>query len=377
MSPQTPSDQLKTDKTILKRLFRKAKKYQGKTAPNPMVAAAVVKNGIILSEGAHKGCGQPHAEVEAIRKSGKKAKNATLYVTLEPCTHWGKTPPCTDLIIRSGIKKVVWAVDDPNPQVKKNPAEKILKKAGIQIQKNVLPDLAIKINEIFFKNQTQNKPFVILKAGISLDGKIADKEGNPQYLTSEASLKKVHKLRRTVSAILVGINTVLKDNPHLNIRYNLKTKGYQDPIKVILDSKLNLPLDCNILKNKSAQTIIFTEKSMAKTPKFKALQKKGAILFTIEKDKKGYLDWETILKTLYQEGVTSLLIEGGQKVFTSAIQKGIVDKVILFIAPKVLGEKELSLFTKKIQFQKTKLKNITTKRVGEDRMIEGYLHNPI
>ena len=357
------------EKKLFRYLFRNALAHISSTQPNPVVGAAVVKNQAIISTGFHEAYGDHHAEVNALNLAGSAAQGATLYVTLEPCTHFGKTPPCTDKIIESGIKEVVYAVDDPNPNVRAHSAKNILEAAGIQVRANVWPDEAKRTNAIFFKNQLSKKPFVTLKAGMSLDGKIALASGESKYITSPASLKQVHRLRAQHQAILIGINTVLKDNPTLNIRYTNKKRA--SPIKIILDSDLRTPPGAALFENGLVRPIIFCSPNSENSPQFKILSQQADIVPKT-------FDWNEILSYLFKKGICSLLIEGGQHIFTSAIQAKVVDQIKLFIAPKFLmGQDSLSLFSGQgVHSLEAAIPifHIHTRPCGDDIIITGTLY---
>jgi len=357
---------------IIEKLIRLAATKKGYTTPNPLVAAAVVKDEKIIALGVHAQAGEPHAEVFALKKAGDQALGADIYVVLEPCTHYGKTPPCTEAIIKAGIKRVFYALDDPNPLVKSNPAKTILNKHNIEVIKINSPKAAV-LNEVFIKNQTQKKPFVSLKLGMSLDGKIALPDGRSKYITSEKSLNYVHKLRVEHDAILVGINTVLQDNPQLNIRF-IKTKN-KKLYKIILDSGLKIPVDAKVLD--SADVIIFT-KTGVNPEKISALQQKAKII-TVDTETNGTLNWNQMLDNLFKLGIMSVLIEGGKQVFTSAITAGIVDKLYVFIAPKLLlGEKSIFPFGGQSVpelDQAIQITNLQVKYLNPDVLIMGNLTN--
>ena len=240
---------------LMKKLLLLAEKQKGKTGKNPMVAAAVYNDfQHVISMASHQAEGSSHAEVLALNYAGSQAENQHLMITLEPCTHVGSTPPCIEAIIRSKVKRVVYAVDDPNPNVRKNPAAALLKEAGIQVVTPFMPDEAANVNAVFFKNQTTNLPFVTMKMALSLDGKIAPSNRHSQYLTGPRSLKQVHRLRREHDAILVGSGTISHDDPKLTVRYNLLKEGYSNPIQIILDPTLSCPLDAKLLRVSSSKT---------------------------------------------------------------------------------------------------------------------------
>ncbi len=387
----------KFSKDLIQDLLKIASTKKGLTTPNPIVAAAVVKDGKVISLGTHIYAGEKHAEVIALEKAGSLAVGADLYITLEPCTHFGKTPPCVDKIKACGIKRVFYAINDPNPLVKKNIALSILEQAGIQVFYGIYGKKARRVNEVFIKNQIQKKPFVALKAGMSLDGKIALANGESKYITGQKSLKRVHQLRREYDAVLVGVNTVLQDDPELNIRfepdyslqvkrvlkkYNLDEKENVDLLinqpkkahyKIILDANLKTPPEAKIFN--TDKVIIFTSLAEVNSEKLKALNK-NAQIFYVNTTKYG-LNWLEIFAKLFELGIMSVLIEGGQHVFTSAIEAKIVDKVYFFYAPKlILGEGSISVFggenISKLD-QAISLTNMKIQKLGVDFLVVGYI----
>jgi diaminohydroxyphosphoribosylaminopyrimidine deaminase / 5-amino-6-(5-phosphoribosylamino)uracil reductase len=332
---------------------------KGSPNPNPHVGAVIVKDEKIIGEGYHKKAGMPHAEVEAL--TGVNAKDATLYVILEPCSHYGRTPPCTDTIIKAGIKKVVYGMEDPTEKVR---GREILEAAGVQVKAGVLKRECKMVNEAFIKHSKTGLPFVSIKAAMSADGFIAAKNGKSQWITSEASRDFAHNLRRTSNAILVGVNTVIEDNPRLNCR---RCDG-KDPLRVILDSKLRIPKDSRVLDDNNV-LIATTKKAPGKTRK--ELEKKARI-WDFEGDKPCLKE---LLKRLGAEGITSVLVEGGSKVNMEFLRLNLIDKYYFIIAPKIFGAGNISAFhgegindpneSGKIVFDEVK-------RLGEDILVTAY-----
>jgi diaminohydroxyphosphoribosylaminopyrimidine deaminase/5-amino-6-(5-phosphoribosylamino)uracil reductase len=327
----------KSDEYFIKKTFELAEKATGNTSPNPLVGCLIFKNGKIISEAYHKKAGEKHAEKIALEKAGEKAKDAILYVNLEPCCHFGKTPPCTDAIIRSGIKKVVAAMKDPNPLVN-GKGFKELKNAGIKIKEGVLKKEAEFLNRIFIKNVTQKKPYIFLKAGISVDGKIALKNGQSKWITSEKSRKHSQILRKMADAILVGINTVLVDNPFLDCRID-KEKRIK---KIILDSNCRIPINANLFKNSEPKDIFIFIKKGDKS-KIKKLIDEGVNVI-IDKSKGNVIDENFVVDNLYKNNIMSVLVEGGSKIATSFLKKRLVDEIYLYISPKIIGNDGISFF---------------------------------
>lgn len=307
---------------------------QGKYAlPNPKVGAVLVKAGRIVGEGATGPYGGPHAEVVALRKAGARAKGATLYVTLEPCNHYGKTPPCVDAILKAGVRKVVAATEDPFPLVR-GMGFKRLRKSGIEVKTGLLEREARLVNESFLLSVRRGRPEVILKAAVSLDGKIATAGGRSKWITGEKARKKTHELRSQADALLVGTRTVLKDNPSLTVRlpgYNRKD-GW--PLRIVLDSRLQLSLRARVFQG-IPQTIVFSGPK-ASSAKARALEKKGIRVFRVPMHQK-VLSLRAILKILHELNVRTLLVEGGGQVHASFLREKLADKVALFLSPKIFG----------------------------------------
>ncbi|HAQ07686.1 MAG TPA: bifunctional diaminohydroxyphosphoribosylaminopyrimidine deaminase/5-amino-6-(5-phosphoribosylamino)uracil reductase RibD [Bacillus bacterium] len=308
-----------------------AKATTGQTAPNPHVGAVLVKDNQIVGMGAHLKAGEPHAEVHAIRMAGDKARGATLYVTLEPCSHFGKTPPCSNLVIDSEIKKVFVAATDPNPLVG-GTGIKRMREAGIEVEEGLLRDEAIELNKVFFHYINTGLPFVTLKTAISLDGKIATVTGESKWITSEESRKDVHQFRHTHDAILVGVNTVIKDNPSLTTRLDT---GGKNAIRVILDTKLRTPIESRVVHDRLAETIIVTGAEVDPAI-VKLFNDRGIEILTLEKNEVAIPE---ILKKLGERGITSVFVEGGAEVQGSFLTGLAFQQVITYIAPKLIGGK--------------------------------------
>lgn len=342
-----------------------AEKGLGKTSPNPLVGAVIVKNGKIIGSGYHRMAGDRHAEVIALQQSGKNNKSATLYVNLEPCCHFGQTPPCTEEIIKSGIKRVVCAMVDPNPKVNGKGIE-ILKKNKIKVEVGLLEEEAKKLNEVYLKYITTGLPFVILKWASTLDGKIATADGDSKWISNEQSRKFAHKLRSQADAVLVGVDTVIEDDPELNTRL---VKG-RNPLKIILDTKGRMPLDSRIVSNaKSERTILATvcaDKERFENSKLE--------VWKLREDKNGLVNLLSLLKKAGENKITSILVEGGQKVLTSFMQEKLVDKVYCFIAPKIIGkglDVVAELGIRQIS-DSVQLKNVELKKFEDNVLISGY-----
>lgn len=309
-----------------------ARATEGQTSPNPRVGAVLVKDGQIIGMGAHLKAGEPHAEVHAISMAGNKAKDATLYVTLEPCSHFGKTPPCSNLVIESGIKKVFVASIDPNPVVGGAGIKKMLE-AGIEVQVGLLEKEAKALNKVFFHYISTGFPYVTLKSATSLDGKTATVTGESKWITGEEARKDVHHFRHAHDAILVGVNTVIKDNPSLTTRLD---SGGKNPIRVILDSTLRTPLESRIVNDQAAKTIIMTGADV-EPERVRQFSEQGIEIIKLETAKVGIVD---MLKKLGDRGITSVYVEGGAEVHGSFLKEKALQQIITYIAPKLLGGKD-------------------------------------
>ena len=352
-------------KKYMELALKLAEKGRGLTTPNPMVGCIIVKRGRIVGKGYHKKVGTEHAEIIALKEAGKKAVNSTLYVNLEPCSHWGKTPPCTEKIIEAGVREVIIGMKDPNPLVD---GFRQLKFRGLKGKIGILEDESKKLNETFIKYMRAKKPFVILKVAMSLDGKIATATGDSKYITSKEARTYVHQLRTEVDAVMVGINTVMRDDPELTPRL---FKG-KDPLKIVVDSKLKMPLKCNLMKNPS-KLIIVTTGSAAKDviEKFTKL----VVSVMITKSKNDAVDLIDFMKQIGKNKITTIMIEGGSHLNSSAIKSGIVDKFLIFAAPKIIGNGMgaiANLGIVKIG-NAIKLKHTSIKKIGSDILVEGYV----
>lgn len=362
-----------SDALYMKKALKLAARGKGKTSPNPMVGALIVKGNKTLGEGYHRKAGTPHAEIIALKKAGAGAENATLYVNLEPCCHTAKrTPPCTKAIIKSGIKKVVIAMIDPNPNVS-GMGVKELRAAGIKVERGVMEAEAKKLNESFIKYMTKREPFVILKIAQSLDGKIATAKGESKWITGSDARKYVHKIRNEVDALLVGIGTVEKDDPSLDCRI----RGGSNPYRIIVDSSLRIPLHSRVLKYQDNRTIIAATDN-ASERKIAALAKRGVRVLTL-KSKRGKVDLKSLMKELGKLKISSIMIEGGSSISASALSSGIVDKVMFFIAPKIIGGIDsipsVGGTSPALLKSALQLKNMKAASYGNDVLLEGYIKN--
>lgn len=323
---------MKSDREYMQLALDLAASAKGNTNPNPCVGAVLVKDGVIVGTGLHRKAGEPHAEVHAFNMAGDHARGATLYVTLEPCSHFGKTPPCANLVKESGVSRVVVATMDPNPSVAGRGIN-LLREAGIEVEVGLLEGEARKLNERFIHNMVTNKPFVISKFAMTLDGKIATHNGHSKWITSEEARLQVHKLRHEIDGILVGVGTVLADNPSLTTR--LPNRQGKNPIRIILDSELKTPLNANVVNTVEAETIIVCGKEVDST-KVRQLTDNGVQVLFVQKTEQG-LDLVEMLDELYKLGITDLLVEGGAEIHASFLRAGLINKVLVYMAPKLLG----------------------------------------
>ncbi|WP_079477874.1 bifunctional diaminohydroxyphosphoribosylaminopyrimidine deaminase/5-amino-6-(5-phosphoribosylamino)uracil reductase RibD [Halobacillus salinus] len=340
-----------------------AKETVGQTSPNPAVAAIVVRDNQIVGMGVHVKAGEPHAEVHALSMAGEKAKGAEIYVTLEPCSHYGKTPPCSKAVIDAGIKRVIIASHDPNPKVAGKGVE-WMKSEGLEVQEGVLKQEADALNETFFHYIEKKEPYVRLKIAMSLDGKIATASGESQWITGEAARLDGHAYRHQSDAILVGINTVLEDNPSLTTRIE---GGGNHPVRVVLDTHLKTPPSSKLIQQQEAPTWIFVGSEVEEHKK-EALSAYPHVSIIEQPDSP--LDVQEVLAYLGEQNITSLLVEGGGTVADAFVRAGKVDEVITYMAPKLIGGKEaltpvsgegIRKLSEAAQFE-----FISTEQMGED-----------
>lgn len=323
----------------MERAIELAERGVGFVNPNPLVGAVIVKDGAIIGEGYHEKCGENHAEINAFEdaeRRGESVEGATIYVTLEPCSHYGKTPPCADAIIAKGIAKVIIGLVDPNPLVSGRGVQKI-RDAGIEVMTGVMESEVRSQNEIFLSYIESKKPFCIMKTAMTLDGKICTGNGDSKWITNEKSRRYVHKLRHRVSAVMVGINTVIADDPMLNTR--LEDLVSSDSVKVVIDSEGRIPLDCKLLTMKfEKETIVATTERIAKD-KLERLESMGCRTI-VSPEKCGRVDLSYVMAELGKLGIDSVLLEGGGSLNFGALREKIVDKVECFVAPLIIGGRD-------------------------------------
>lgn len=362
-------DFLSYDEKYMRLAMQLAGNAIGRTSPNPLVGAVIVKDNRVVGCGWHRKAGTPHAEVHALNQAGELAQGADVYVTLEPCAHYGKTPPCAKALVKAKVKNVYGGLLDVNPKVA-GKGFKILEDAGIHVEYGFLQDELRKQNEVFFKWIEHKKPFIVLKAAMTLDGKIATATGQSKWITNETSRAYGYKLRDIYDGIMVGINTVIEDNPMLTARVD----GGKNPIRIVVDSSLKIDINANVVQDKSAKTIVATT-DKADKDKILKLQAQDVDVIVVDKDENDKVDIEKLLDILGQQNICSILVEGGATLSGSFVAKKLVDKVYFFIAPKIIGGKEAKTpvaGTGILNLQEAlALKDIQIEKLEEDILIIG------
>ncbi|RGO04012.1 MULTISPECIES: bifunctional diaminohydroxyphosphoribosylaminopyrimidine deaminase/5-amino-6-(5-phosphoribosylamino)uracil reductase RibD [Megamonas] len=362
-------DFLSYDEKYMRLAMQLAGNAIGRTSPNPLVGAVIVKDNRVVGCGWHRKAGTPHAEVHALNQAGELAQGADVYVTLEPCAHYGKTPPCAKALVKAKVKNVYGGLLDVNPKVA-GKGFKILEDAGIHVEYGFLQDELRKQNEVFFKWIEHKKPFIVLKAAMTLDGKIATATGQSKWITNETSRAYGYKLRDIYDGIMVGINTVIEDNPMLTARVD----GGKNPIRIVVDSSLRIDINANVVQDKSAKTIVATT-DKADKDKILKLQAQDVDVIVVDKDENDKVDIEKLLDILGQQNICSILVEGGATLSGSFVARKLVDKVYFFIAPKIVGGKEAKTpvaGTGILNLQEAlALKDIQIEKLEEDILIIG------
>jgi diaminohydroxyphosphoribosylaminopyrimidine deaminase / 5-amino-6-(5-phosphoribosylamino)uracil reductase len=347
-----------------------AQKGRGFVSPNPLVGALIVKNGQIIGRGYHKRYGGAHAEINAFRDAGHHVAGATLYVTLEPCCHQGKTPPCVDSILEHRIKHVIIGAVDSNPLVSCQGIN-YLRQKGVEVITGILEKECHNLNEVFFHYMETGLPFVTIKYAQTLDGRIATATGQSQWISSEATLKFAHRLRTEHDAILVGAGTIIKDNPELTCRL---VRG-RNPLRVIVDSDLKIPVQSKIFQNlDQAKTIIATAKKSGE-PGYNRIAATGVEILTVNKDKQGNVNLKKLFKMLAARNISSVLVEGGAQIITSVLKDNLANRLVAIIAPKIIGkgiEAVGDLQIRKLSLAK-QLSVQNVKRMGTDIVIDSRL----
>ncbi|MGB3557478.1 MAG: bifunctional diaminohydroxyphosphoribosylaminopyrimidine deaminase/5-amino-6-(5-phosphoribosylamino)uracil reductase RibD [Geitlerinemataceae cyanobacterium] len=354
------------DQAMMRRCLHLARQALGRTAPNPMVGAVIVKNGRIVGEGFHPQAGEPHAEVFALRQAGEKAKGATAYVSLEPCNHFGRTPPCSQALVKAEVARVVVGPIDPNPKVG-GAGVATLREAGIDVVVGVEEEACRELNEAFFYRISHHRPFGILKYAMTLDGKIATTTGHSTWVTGELARMEVHRLRSACDAVIVGGNTVRQDNPHLT-SHRLEARN---PLRVVMSRTLELPEEARLWQTEEAKTLVLTQQGANREFQTR-LRHRG-----VEVEELVELTPAMVMERLYDRGFLSVLWECGGTLAAKAIADGSIQKAIAFIAPKIIGgttapspvgELGLEKMTEALQLGRVRWRSI-----GEDLMLEGYL----
>ncbi len=354
-----------------------ARKGLGKTSPNPAVGAVIVRKGRIVAAGFHRKAGAPHAEVEALNRLGGKARQGdTLYVTLEPCNHYGRTPPCTQAILERGVRKVVVGMKDPNPCVTGGGCE-YLTGQGVEVVTGVLEGECRRLNEWFVTYVTQGRPFVIAKTAMTLDGWTATSTGHSRWVTNERSREWVHRLRNQVDGILVGVGTVMADDPLLNTR--LKKGRGRDPVRIIVDTHLRIPVNARVLSDAQGSETLIAVSEDVPDRRLKKVEKKGVSFLRCPK-KEGRIDLRALMDMLGKRSMTSVLLEGGATLMGAMIREKLVDKFCIFKAPKILGGSDgrpMALGPGPTRMdQSVPLKDVLVRRFGDDLLVTGYPEYP-
>lgn len=357
---------------MMQRALALARRGVGKTAPNPAVGCVIVRDGAIVGRGWHKKAGTPHAEVHALNDAGALAAGADVYVTLEPCAHYGKTPPCAKALVEAGVARVFVGMVDPNPLVAGKGIE-ILRQAGIAVEVGFHEEACSELNRPFIKWIRTRLPYVILKSALTLDGKSATVGGDSKWVTGDRARREVHRLRGRVDAIMVGVGTVLKDDPLLNCR----VPGGKDPLRVVVDSTLRIPLHAALFGlDSSAGTLVAT--CCDDRSRIEAVTARGAEVLCC-KEQGGQVDLADLFAKLGERGVQSVLLEGGSHLAGAALRAGLVDRCMIFLAPKFVGGAGMGLFAGEgaaLMADAIQLEEMTVKRVGVDLLVEGKPKNP-
>lgn len=357
------------DIKYMKRALALAARARGRTRPNPMVGAIVVRGGRVVGEGYHHAAGQPHAEVMALRQAGDKAHGATIYVTLEPCCHTGRTGPCTEEIRQAGIARVVYAVNDPDPRVNCRGGQ-CLTDAAIEVESGVLEEEARCLNEAYFGYHANRRPWVVLKMAQTLDGRIATSTGDSQWISGEASLRLAHRLRTEADAVVIGMGTVRKDNPSLTVRH---VRG-SNPYRIVLTSSVRFPRKCKLLHDNSDYKTIVAATRDAADQLARSKQGRNIIIWKLKTNRQGSVDTKDLLRQADQFGIRSLLLEGGSALATTFLKRRLVDKVVLVTAPMILGHGTDSVGDLRIRklAKSISFRNYSFGRCNGDSVFTGY-----
>jgi len=362
-----------TDYQFMERALALAKKGRGMVSPNPLVGAVIVRDGKVLGEGYHTRVGNPHAEIEALKAAGGSVKGSTLYVTLEPCNHHGRTPPCTLELIEQGIARVVVPHADPNLKVA-GQGFKVLKKAGIQVDVGLMDHEARRVNEAFLTFHSLDRPFVISKWAMTMDGRIAAITGQSRWISNELSRDYVHELRSNVDAVMVGIGTILQDNPMLNVR--IKDYHKRQPMRIIVDGNLRIPVKAKVLTATSPSDSIIATSDFAPEHKIKRLRDAGHHVLVM-RGRRGLIDLRQLISSLTDFEIQSVLCEGGSTMHGSLLEAKLVDKIVGFVAPKLVGgddgKSPVLGWAMPSMHQALTLEDVSIKTFETDVCIEGYV----
>lgn len=357
------------DERFMRRALELAERARGLTSPNPMVGAVVVGEGSIVGEGFHTAAGLPHAEVEALAAAGARARGATLYATLEPCVHWGRTPPCAPAVVAAGVRRVVAALQDPNPQVAGRGLE-TLRQAGVEVTVGVLQDEAADQNRVWITAITRGRPHVTLKGAMTLDGRIADVHGESRWITGEAARQVAHRLRSEADAIVVGVGTVLRDDPRLTVREDRPWP--REPFRVVLDTNARTPVRALLISAGTPGRALIAVSEVAPAERVRSLEETGATLLRVRR-RGGRVEPGAVLAALWAREVRGVLVEGGGEVHAAFLDAGLVDRVALFVAPRLLGGREAPTLVSgagRALKDAVRLGPLAVRHVGDDLLIE-------
>ena len=344
----------------------------GWVSPNPLVGCVIVKAGKVVGRGYHRRFGGPHAEVHALREAGSQARGAALYVTLEPCCHSGKTPPCADAILKAQVERVIVAMRDPNPRVDGGGLSR-LENAGIRVTAGVCEAEAQRLNEAFARHITTGRPFVVSKSAITLDGKIATRSGASRWITGEAARAVGHQLRHASDAIMVGIGTAAQDDPQLTTR--LPDRPGSNPLRVVVDSALRLSPGARVADVAEDRRTLVATTERVDSARAQALQERGVDVISLPAERDGRVDLDSLCNALGERGIASLLVEGGATLTAALLERRLVDKMVFFVAPKIIGGDGISVFGPcgvHSMEQALSLRHLTSRTVGDDIMLEAY-----
>jgi len=367
------TDESAVDIQYMQQALQLARGGLGFVSPNPLVGCVIVKAGEVVGRGYHQRLGGPHAEVYALQEAGPRARGAVLYVNLEPCSHTGKTPPCADAVLQAGVSRVVAALRDPNPLVAGGGLSR-LEPAGIAVTVGVCEAEATKLNEAFLKYITTRRPFVTLKSAITLDGKIATRTGASRWITGELARLEGHRLRHAADAIVVGIGTVLQDDPQLTTR--LPDRQGVNPLRVIVDSTLRLPLQAQVLDVAADRRTLVATTMRAPEPQRAQLRTRGVEVVDLPAYDDGRVDLEALLRYLGERGIASVLVEGGATLSATLLRRRLVDKILFFVAPKIIGSDGISAVGTcgvETMEQVITLRDVVGQPLGQDFLLEAYL----